>query len=292
MKHWCVQCRIADVVIQVDGDTAACQKEMWKFLKLYEQVEGQTPDLHFSVSLQQGVYHFSCIIGEQHMLLWSSSDDREVSAALETRLYSQLVQYLHQEKSIISIHAAALGVDHQAVMFAGESGAGKSSMCTAGLLSEASYLSDEFTLLAEDGLVYPFPRPMQWEHKEHPAFNRKHIENTGLITPDYFDFPNAEGETVRCHLWHPTRVQRQPLKLKIIVLHQYNGDLNQAVLTSIPRHEALMELPQHLHIQAGMAKDLPLMNQRIAQDCMFYRLHFPDVFEAWKLLEDKVFSVL
>lgn len=289
MKHWCVQCRIANVMIQIDADTAACQQDMFKFLKLYEHVEQQTPDLHFSVSLQQGVYHFTCLIGEQHMSLWSSSDDREVSAALEIHFYSQLVQYLYKEKNIVSIHAAVLGVGHQAVMFAGVSGAGKSSMCTAGLLSEAIYLSDEFTLLAEDGFVYPFPRPMQWEHKEHPAFNREKIENTGLITPDYFDFPNTEGQTVRCHLWHPTHVQRQPLKLKTIVLHQYNGDLDKAVLTPIPRHEALLELPQHLHIQAGMAKDLPLLNQRIDQGCVFYRLHFPDVFAAWKLLEAKVF---
>ncbi|MDQ6980589.1 MAG: hypothetical protein Q9M46_03860, partial [Ghiorsea sp.] len=190
MKQWCVQCRIAGVVIQVDADTTACQQDMWKFLKLYDQVEQQQPDLHFSVTCQQGVYHFSCIIGDQPSLqLWSSSDDREVSAALEIHFYSQLVQYLYQEKNILSIHAAVLGVNHQAVMFAGESGAGKSSICTAGLLSEASYLSDEFTLLAGDGYVYPFPRPMQWEYKEHPAFDREKIERTGLIAADYFDFP-------------------------------------------------------------------------------------------------------
>lgn len=290
MKQWCVQCRIAGVVIQVDADTAACQQDMWKFLKLYEQVEGQTPALCFSVSQQQDIYHFTCTIsGQQAMPLWSSSDDREVSAALEIHFYSQLVQYLYREKNLLSIHAAVLGVAGQAVMFAGESGAGKSSVCTAGLLSKASYLSDEFTLLADDGHVYPFPRPMQWEYKEHPAFDREEIENTGLITPDYFDFPNTEGETVRCHLWHPSRVQRQPLKLKIMVLHQYNAELDKPVLTPIPRHEALVELPQHLHIQAGMAKDFPLLNQRIDKDCVFYRLHFPNVFAAWKLLETKVF---
>ena len=290
MKHWCVQYRIANVVIQVDGDTAACQQDMWKFLKLYEQVEQQQPDLCFSVTHQEGVYHFTCMVGDQpSLLLWSSTDDREVSAALEIHFYSQLVQYLYREKNILSIHAAVLGVADQAVMFAGESGAGKSSICTAGLLSEASYLSDEFTLLADDGVVYPFPRPMQWEHKEHPAFDREEIENSGLIAADYFDFPDTEGKTVRCHLWHPAHVQRQPLKLKAIVLHQYNADLDQAVLTSIPRHEALVELPQHLHVQAGMAKDFPMLNQRIDKDCVFYRLNFPDVFAAWKLLETKVF---
>ncbi len=290
MKHWCVQCRIANVVIQVDGDTEACRQDMWKFLKLYEQVEQQQADLCFSVTHQQGVYHFTSKMGDEpSVALWSSTDDREVSAALEIHFYSQLVQYLYQEKNILSIHAAVLGVGQQAVMFAGVSGAGKSSICTAGLLSHASYLSDEFTLLANDGHVYPFPRPMQWEYKEHPAFNREEIERTGLITADYFDFPNTEGTTVRCHLWHPADVQRQPLPLKIIVLHQYDADLNKPKLISIPRHEALMELPQHLHVQAGMAKDLPLLNQRIDQDCIFYRLHFPDVFAAWKLLEKEVF---
>jgi len=290
MKHWCVQCRIANVVIQVDGDTAACQQDMWKFLKLYEQVEQQQADLCFSVTHQQGVYHFTSKVGDEPSLsLWSSTDDREVSAALEIHFYSQLVQYLYQEKEILSIHAAVLGVGQQAVMFAGVSGAGKSSICTAGLLSKAIYLSDEFTLLADDGYVYPFPRPMQWEYKEHPAFDREEIEQTGLIAADYFDFPDTEGKTVRCHLWHPSHVQRQPLTLKTIVLHQYNADLDKPVLIPIPRHEALIELPQHLHVQAGMAKDFPLLNQRIDQDCIFYRLHFPDVFAAWKLLEKEVF---
>jgi hypothetical protein len=38
-----------------------------------------------------------------------------------------------------------------------------------------------------------------------------------------------------------------------------------------------------------MAKDLPLLNQRIDQDCVFYRLRFPDVFAAWQLLENEFF---
>lgn len=290
MMSWCVQCRIANVVIQVDGDTAACQKDMWKFLKLYEQVEAQQPDLCFSISYKQGVYDFTCTIAEREpMLLWSSVDDREVSAALEIHFYTQFIQYLYAERNILSIHSAVLGVGNRAVMFAGVSGAGKSSICTAGLLSGAAYLSDEFTLLAQDGQVFPFPRPMQWEYKEHPAFDREKIENTGLIVSDYFDFPDTQGEIARCYLWHPQDIQRQPLNLTHIILHQYDGTLDKAMLRSIPRHEALVALPQHLHVQAGMAKDLPLLNRRIDKNCVFYRLHFPNVFEAWKLLEDEVF---
>ncbi|MDX8383336.1 MAG: hypothetical protein R8M45_04585 [Ghiorsea sp.] len=285
---WKIQCKIAHLVIQVDADSTACQQDMWKFLCLYEAVvvDERQLDLRFHISQQDGLYSFVYIAKDgSHQHLWQSTDEREISAALEIHFYSNIVQYLYPET--VSIHAAVLNIQEQAVMFAGLSGAGKSSVCTAGLLAGAAYLSDEFTLLAEDGMVFPFPRPMQWEYAEHPAFDRQHIQQTGLIAADYFDFPDSQGEVARCHIWHPQHIQRKPLPLTHIVLHQYDGSAKAAELIAIPRHEALVELPQHLHVQQGMAMDLPMLNQRIDKDCRFYRLPFSDVFAAWKLIESE-----
>ncbi len=283
--RWSHQFNIAGLVIQVDSDSDACEQDMHKFLKLYEVVNTQPFDLRFSVVYQDDAYHF---ISEDkagaQQELWVSQDAREVTAALEVHLYSQVVQLL-DKLGVQSIHSSLLNVAGQAVMFAGVSGTGKSSLCTAGLLAGARYFSDEFSLLDEQGYVHPFPRPMQWEHETHPAFKRSDVEQSGHIDADYFDFPDAQGGITRCFLWHPLNVQRETLALKHIVLHQYDASLTQAKLSEIPRHEALVSLPEHLHVQRGMAKDLPMLNARIHQDCKFYRLHFPNVFQAWELIE-------
>jgi len=286
---WVRQFRIANIVVQVGSDSPACEQDMAKFLCLYESVSGQEPQLIFQVCKQNQGYQFVAIDeARQQELLWQSDDTREISAALEIHFYRKTIEYL--DKDMASIHAALLHVDGKTCMFAGVSGAGKSSICTAGLLAGAGYFSDEFALLAKDGRVFPFPRPMQWEFAEHPAFNRQAIIDTGLISADYFDFPDAQGVETRCHLWHPKNIQRKPLPLTHVVLHQYRADMAKPELVAIPRHEALMALPEHLHIQRGMAVDLPMLNQRLNKDCKFYRLTFPNVFEAWALIEEEIRS--
>jgi hypothetical protein len=287
---WHYQCLIAGAVVQVGGDTTACQQDMMKFLCLYEQVEGKDVDLKFHV-LDEGqryAFIFQARDGEVESL-WQSDDAREISAALEIHLYSRLVQHL-DACGRSSIHAASLKLGSHSVMFAGDSGAGKSSLCTAALLAGAGYFSDEFSLLDMQGMIYPFPRPMQWEHPDHPAFDRQSVIASGLISAEHFDFPDTSGKTVRCHLWHPKHVERKPSLLSHIVLHQYSAAAPSAELIEIPRHEALLELPKHLHVQRGMANDLPKLNQSISTECYFYRLSFSNVFAAWQAVTNVVAS--
>ncbi len=285
---WLYQYEIASCVAQIDSDSEACHQDMQKFLCLYEAVEGCVADLIFSVRKLDDGYRFVFVSSDGHEeVLWESKDAREITAALEIHLYSKLVQWL-DKNNIVSIHSSVLNINDKAIMFAGVSGAGKSSICTAGLLDGAAYLSDEFTLLDKHGFVFPFPRPMQWERPTHPAFDRTNIEASGLIQANYFDFPAATGGTARCHLWHPKYIQREALPLKFVVLHQYQADLNGVQCVEIPRHEALMDLPEHLHVQHGLAKDLPRLNQRIDTSCKFYRLNFSDVHQAWQIIKKQV----
>ncbi len=283
MAGWCCRFQIAGAVIQVESDSDACKEDMWKFLQLYQPVSSAKPVLVFAVQKQADDYIFSSRFeGEHPRVLWHSQDAREISAALEIHLYSQTIQLLDPE--YISLHASLLGIDGRAIMFAGESGSGKSSICTAGLLAGASYLSDEFGLLDREGMVHSFPRPMQWEHESHPAFDRGEVLATGKMASDYFEFPDREGDVTRCYLWYPGLVEYHPLPLAAVVFQQFKADIDRVKLVKIPRHQALMELPKHLHMQRGMAHDLPLLNQRLPQGCRFYQLAFPDVHQAWKEL--------
>jgi len=285
---WLYQYRIAGCVIQIDSEHDVCQQDMQKFLCLYEPVQGQNPDLRFSIQGLKDEFSF-VFISESGAteILWQSRDTTEITASLETHLYTRLVQYLDLQ-DILSVHSSVASINGEAIMFAGVSGAGKSSMCTAALLDGSTYLSDEFTLIDQQGFVHPFPRPMQWEHPNHPAFKREAIQNTGLIKAESFDFLAANGEIQRCHLWHPKHIQRTPLPLKTIVLHQYNESVDGVEIVKIPRYEALSALPEHLHVHHGLAKDLPRLNQRITQDCKCYRLRFSNVKHAWQAIKKEV----
>jgi hypothetical protein len=285
---WLYQYHIAECVIQIDSDSYICEQDMRKFLCLYEPTQGKVPDLRFSIQAHDDIFSFVFmdVSGAEHML-WQSSDTTEITASLETHLYTRLVQYLDKQ-DILSVHSSVANIEGDAIMFAGVSGAGKSSMCTAALLDGSTYLSDEFTLIDHQGMVHPFPRPMQWEHPEHPAFKREDIEATGLIHADYFDFLAATGEIERCHLWHPQYIQRKPIPLKYIVLHQYDANVEDTEIIDIPRYEALSALPEHLHVHYGLAKDLPRLNQRISKDCKCYRLRFSNVNQAWQAIKKEV----
>lgn len=281
---WVYQCRIAGLIARVSSNSAACQQDMLKFLCLYEPDDSRHADVEFQVIKHEDYVSF-VYVSSQHPpeILWQSRDAREVSAALEIHFYRNIIERLHD--TYISIHAAALNVGGHGCMFAGVSGAGKSSICTAGLLAGAKYLSDEFSLLSAVGDLAPFARPMQWEHPTHPAFDRQNILDTALLSDDTFEFPDAAQQTATCWLWYPKNIQRADLPLRVVVLHQYQAELSKAEIREIPRYEALMALPEHMHVQQGMAIDLPLLNQRIPQRCRFYRLHFPNVFQAWQLVE-------
>lgn len=64
-------------------------------------------------------------------------------------------------EGFVSLHAAAVARDGAAVVLAGESGAGKTTL-TLGLLDAGwTYLSDDLAPVAVDtGLVHPFPKPL------------------------------------------------------------------------------------------------------------------------------------
>jgi len=70
--------------------------------------------------------------------------------------------------------------------------------------------------------------------------------------------------------------------LQWVVLPRYQDDAEPAEISPIRRGEALMELPQHLHHQQRPDLMLKMLNKRIPNDVLFYRLTFSDVHAAWE----------
>lgn len=75
----------------------------------------------------------------------------------ELDLYAQLVA---RAEGLLVLHAAAFVIGGRAVVLAGDSGAGKSTMTQAFLERGAGYISDEYVGIDASGLVQGIPRPL------------------------------------------------------------------------------------------------------------------------------------
>lgn len=83
---------------------------------------------------------------------------REALAVLESHLQQAVAEMAPQR---LFVHAGAVGWKGKAILVPGASHAGKSTLVAALLKAGASYYSDEYAVLDEQGRVHPFPRPLQ-----------------------------------------------------------------------------------------------------------------------------------
>lgn len=219
-------------------------------------------------------------------ILWRGSDAGEIAAGFEVHLYRQLITAVSPLQC--SIHAASLMIGNGVSLFAGESGAGKSSIATKAVLEGCPYLSDEFALLGEDGRITPFPRPLQWGKQRHPAFTHQQMLASGRVKKSGFSFTAHGGGTIHALHWLPHTVIHQPQPLRHIVLHQFDKAATTPEITPIRRSEALMTLQNHLHHRQQPDLMLKTLNRRIGADVSFFRFRYGDIHRAWPLLIKKL----
>lgn len=274
---------VGHIVVDIESEHPDCSRDLAGIVSLYQKSTA-TPHISFSITAHDD--HIHLFINGKHQ--WGGSDAGEVVAGFEVFLYTHIVENLVPE--LESLHAASIAIDDKACLFAGVSDAGKSSLCTKAVLSGCAYLSDEFSLISEQGTVTAFPRPLQWGKEEHPAFSRIEMQASPLLKHATFQFPDTQGNIIKTLLWLPQRVQYTHLPLQWVVLPRYQADAQAAELKPIRRGEALMELPQHLHHQQRPDLMLQMLNKRIPDNVLFYRLKFSDVHVAWETLKHQ-FSV-
>ncbi len=282
--QWQSSFHIAHLCIEIRSFTDICRDEMQSTVSLYEPAINATPDILFTFEKQNSTFTLSAD-GEA---LWQSQDSRDFPPAFEIHLYRLVTGQMAPR--LLSLHASAISFHDQACIFAGISGAGKSSICTAALLKGAGYLTDEFTLLDSEGAVHPFPRPLQWDTIDHPAFAQSDLLKSGLFSKSQYSFPDPDGNIITSHLWLPVRVEHQPLQAAWVILPQYSADASPAELLPLRRSEALMHLPQHLHQQMSPAENIKELNRRIPNSVEFFTLRFSDVHAAWEAVSQAISS--
>ena len=188
---WHTSFRIANQTIRVCAPQSTYAEDIHAFTKRYTP-SSAPHDIAFD-ALSNGKQQY-LILNEQYEL-WHGESAPETVAAFEIQLYTQVIQQIFPE--FLSLHAGCVAQHHEAWMFAGISGAGKSSMTTAALLSGAGYMTDEFSLLDTQGRIHPMPRPMQWDEPEHPAFPHQTMLEDGIFERYFFFFSNYSGQATR-----------------------------------------------------------------------------------------------
>jgi len=277
-KDWLRHFRIANQNISITAHHHTYAAYIEPFVRLYETVQNAT-DISFDF-LSNGQQQYLILNGQHE--LWQGNSAPETVAAFEIQLYTQIIQHIYPQ--FLSLHAGCIGKEGEAWMFAGQSGAGKSSMTTAALLNDCQYMTDEFSLLTENGTISPMPRPMQWDEPKHPAFPHQMMLESGCFERAFFVFPDFQGMDTQLQLWLPTHVQHQDLPLTRLVFPRFDASSPPSQISPLRRSEALMQLAQHFHQNILPSERIQLLNQRIPENIQAFQLVFSDVHAAWEQL--------
>ena len=85
----------------------------------------------------------------------------ELKPMLEQLRTELMVHIANQAKDRVVVHAGVVGWQGHALIFPGPSFAGKSTLIAALVRAGATYYSDEYAVLDEQGSVYPYARDLQ-----------------------------------------------------------------------------------------------------------------------------------
>jgi len=271
--------RIADLNITIECHVPACRAAIGSLCDLYEKVDAPSA-LHFLIGIEGGDIRLDC----NGATLWRGSDAGEIAAAFEYHLYCHVAKMLAGR--FVSLHASALAAGGRAVLFAGASGAGKSSLATQGLLRGMDYLSDEFALLDMAGRVHPFPRPLQWGKARHPAFRHAEMLASGLFRKAGYSFPDRDGRRIHSLLWLPRRVVRQSQAIHALVLPRFSRQCASTELRPLYRSQAMMMLAHEIHQRGAGRQAIELLHACLPSAVPVFGLRYGDVSQAWGILQE------
>ncbi len=137
----------------------------------------------------------------------------------------------------VFIHAGVVAHDGRAIVIPGQSFSGKTSLVKALVEAGATYYSDEFAVLGEDGLAYPYAKPLGVRTEGQPRAYTDPAELGGEVGVE----PVPIGLVLLTHYrigaqWEPVALSR-----------------SEAVLELLPHTFALHERPKQTLASLGHA---------------------------------------
>lgn len=131
--------------------------------ELLDRLAEHFPPLWKQTSIPLVERLFSLRIGSSHKL-YEDSEPPAVSRSLKTILEifeRRLKMYVAEmARRRVFIHAGAVGWQGKAIIIPGRSMSGKTSLVAELVRAGASYYSDEYAVLDEQGRVHPYPQPL------------------------------------------------------------------------------------------------------------------------------------
>lgn len=112
-----------------------------------------------AVRLDNGNVHFYRNSDED---LSYSKDDKIGLKYFDSVLRLTVFEYT---TDFVFIHAGVVAIDDSAIIIPGMSHSGKTSLVREFLKLGAEYYSDEYAMIGEDGMIYPYPRPLSIRDK-------------------------------------------------------------------------------------------------------------------------------
>lgn len=100
----------------------------------------------------------------------------EALHVLESGLHGQVAA---EAREHLFVHAGVVAWNGQAIVIPGRSFSGKSSLVAALVEAGAEYLSDEYAVLDEDGMVHPYAKPLSLRDEEGHPRGRFAVEALG-----------------------------------------------------------------------------------------------------------------
>ncbi|MBS7422891.1 hypothetical protein [Pseudomonas syringae] len=113
------------------------------------------PEGRLLVSSYVGCQHF--IVKRQRTVTCYINEDDDESLMVPIRVLREIMLQEHENQGAVLVHASAVVVDGKAVMFVGDSGAGKSTVAFSACTQGAHYLSNDKCILDQQLNAYSFP---------------------------------------------------------------------------------------------------------------------------------------
>jgi len=135
--------------------------------------EAANPDLSY-VLRSDGAAGFDVLAGRSAICMSAELD--VAVAVLETQIRTAIA--LRAADSVF-VHAGVVAHRGRAILMPGASFSGKTTLVAALVRAGASYLSDEYAVLDEDGLVHAYPKPLSMRTPGSHRQTERRVESIG-----------------------------------------------------------------------------------------------------------------
>ena len=214
--------------------------------------------------------------GSERFLLWR--DGRAVGGAIRRaeirrRALIEIAMALHEPNRVAAmLHASAVTVGDGALLIAGRSGAGKSSLTAALTAAGAAYLGDDLAPLDADGRrLHPFPLAVSvkagsWDRvaEMFPMLREQTVHTIGDLRVRYLPFPRPKATG--------------PVPIRCIIFSSFEPGMSLTSRILAPEEAFALLVDAGSEIVGGPPSAAPLA--KLAQSVPAMHLAYADTGEA------------